>query len=313
MITCLKGELRYLLYSKVFFVVLLVLILSLGVACFINYSDTLEMYSEYNWRLERAIEEGEDVETLLTEGFEVTTENAGFLATSTQVMNPLPYFKQMFEQKLFASSPKYAVTQATEVYIILLPFIFGIFGMMLGAYEYGNRIIKVKGVRFSRSQLMVSKHLGLFIVTLTAFLIPLVISPVMAGFAYTLIGQTIDVQAHYQVFALNSVGMKLFYSWALGFLFAETGFTLGLLFRRVSPGIVILVAYLMFLPPLGKFDPKSALDLLGSKIYDFLGSVSMAYNPQNVGVTGSILILGVLLVAFVLTSVWIQKSRSQFY
>jgi ABC-2 type transport system permease protein len=299
--------------SKLLIGCLLALVLGFSGVLFLNYQSVLNVYSDYKWSLNNALEQGANVQEELENEFSIEVFQDGLFSSSGTIDNPLAYYFDLTKKLTFAASPKYTLSQMLEFsFMIALPLLLGLIGLILGACDYSNKTIKIKGVRFSLVNRFLAKQMTLFLSTLFVFALALVVSMILGRLMFAQLGQVIELHEYLSSLPVKNIFLQLLFAYAIGFVFAEIGYTFGLAFKRTSVGIAAIFVYIYIVPNLGKFDLKNSIQYMGSLVYNFYGVVSIGEYTASTTTTSSMLVIAGIFMLSVIVGFFIMRNRSNY-
>lgn len=306
---CINQELRCGINFKIYYITLILLSALFGIILFMNYNaviDTHEAYLKYENYYKS---NGLDLESDLKGEYKIEKHEGG-----ERIENPIVYYKESVGKYLYSASPKYLVSEFLEASTLFFPLVFGILGLFVSTYDIRHKTLKHKTVRNSRSVLGAVKHLTLMLSSFAILIIALIISFIIGLIVYQSLYSSVPVADFISKTAYtssSSIITKIAFGYMIALLFSEIGYTLGLLFKNMTVGIVTIFLYTFVIPDLGSFDLRTSIKFVANKVFDFYGVVSIEA-PIN---TSYIKAGSVILVAFVISiiiSMIITAKRSSF-
>lgn len=303
---CLEEELKYIYFSKVFYTILITLIFFFLVILFMNYQSVVDINNQYSASIEYYKENNLDIEEDLSQNYSIIKEKEG-----NTIENPLAYYKSILGQFIYAASPQYTSSQLLEASIIIFPAVFGLFGLFVGSYDLKYKTVKIKGVRFSRLNYALSKQLALLIGSITILTIGLIVSIIFGKIMFVLLRNNINLEPFTVILQKRDLIPKIIFGYVMSILYTKIGYTLGLFFKNIAVGIVVIIGYVYIVPNLGKFDLKNSIQLLAIKVFDFYGIVSVDKYHE----TKTIYSIFIILVTFIILSIieyFTIKNRSMY-
>lgn len=307
-----KQEIRYGIYSKVYYIMLLFLILLFSIILFLNYAAVMDTYSDFQ-ATEKFYKKDnvDDIEKDLAGEYKFEKTETGAVIT-----NPILYDKETVSRYLYTASPKYTLSQLLESAILYFPVVFGTLGLLVAITDFRYKTIKFKTVRANKEKFGIAKQLSLAISGFIIMVISLIVSYLFSFLFYNKISATIPIsEFDLSLPFMNSsspIFLKFMFAYVISLIFMVVGYTLGIIFKNMYIGIVLIIVYMFLLPNLGVFDLKNALYYIGKKLFDYQGVVSVEHPKDGTTwITSMIVLLSVLMISFII-NMFIIKKRSSF-
>lgn len=305
-----EQELRYGLNSKIYVITLIFLSILFGIILFLNFSSVTDLHTEYKSALNYYENNNLDIEEDLANDYSVeTTENGGLIT------NPVAYYKDTISRYIYAASPDYRLTQLLESSVLYFPIVFGILGLFVATNDFRFKTIKVRTVRLSKVKLGLVKQISLAISSLIILILALLVAYLAGELMYQyLIGQipvkdfAISSEA---ITSSSSIFSKFILAYVIALIFVEIGYTLGILFKNMYVGLILIIVYTFILPNLGVYDLKNSIFYFASKIFDFYGVVNIEVT-EHTGFGSSLITILLTLVLAIFINNFVMKKRSSY-
>jgi hypothetical protein len=304
-----EQEIRYGVNSKLYYSMTVFLIVLFGVTLFLNYSSVMDTYNDYQSTIDYYEKNDLDIEADLKSGYEIEENQKGGM-----IKNPIAYHKENVGRYLYAASPNYTLSQLFESSILYFPVVFGILGLLIATNDYKYKTIKLKTVRMNKFTFGLNKQLSIAVSSFFILLFGLIAAFIAGWVMYSILSNKIPTDEFQFAGSLTeaSIIMKFLFAYILAVIFAELGYTLGILFKNVYAGMIAIIVYIFILPNLGLFDLKNAIYYFANHVFEFYGVVSIEAPIQSTnGIIAGLTILSVLLIAL-FTNILVIKKRSSF-
>ncbi|MBE0476617.1 MAG: hypothetical protein IBX62_05925 [Coriobacteriia bacterium] len=272
-----RDEVAYVFYSKAVYALTGLVILLVGVGAYSNVTRARAASLEYSSIRNELTAEGIDVDAALEEDLNVTeTEENG--TTVVEVDNPIRYAYEELTRSVRALAPgNVASNGLASVAFLGGPLLFGAWGVFLATQDFVNKTVKVKAVRndwkvVALTKLSVGALAVIGSVGLVLLLTLLVGRPVHA-YGVSLPPGSVSLAA-VDTAALPGVSALAAQSGVavvLGVLFMTVGYALGTVVRSPYVPLTLVVAYNVFIPVVGKYDPKNLASVIGHDVFAFSG------------------------------------------
>ncbi|MDT8719646.1 hypothetical protein IAI10_23680 [Clostridium sp. 19966] len=304
-----KQELLYGIKSKFYYIILALLIILFGFILFLNYSSVTDTYNSYKKTESYYKQNGLDIQKDLSDpNYKVeNNENGGTIS------NPILYHKKTVSRYAYAASPRYTLSQLMESCVLLFPIVFGALGLIVANNDFKYRTIKLKTVRMHKISFSISKQLSIAFVSLIILIAALLISYGIGSIMYWRLSSVIPIEQFKSgvVPTKSPMTTKFIFVYAIALLFAEIGYSLGILFKNIYVGIIAIVVYMFVFPNLGKFDLKNSIFYFQQKIFDFYGVISVE-SPKNISTLSAGMIILSIVSILVIANMTIIVKRSSF-
>lgn len=303
-----EQEFKYGIYSKIYYMIALFLIVLFGITLFLNYSSVNDTYNEYLKTMDYYQKNGLDIKADLAGKYAV--EESGNSGTIT---NPILYYKVTVGRYIYAASPKYTISQLLESSILYFPVVFGILGLLLATNDFKYKTIKLKTVRMEKTTFGMAKQLSLAYSSFMILVIGLMISYLLDWLMYAKLSGSIPIsEFHFKpITGGPSIFIQFIFGYIVALIFAEIGYTMGVLFKNVYVGMIGIIAYMFLLPNLGSFDLKNAIYYFAHKAFNFYGVVSVEA-PKDTSFTVALLIIVAVVILAFFINLSVIKKRSSF-
>lgn len=303
-----KQEILYGVKSKSYYIITIFLVALYGCILFMNYNSVVDTYSEYKSTESYYKENGLDIQEDLASSYKLEgTEDNG------TVSNPILFHKTSVARYLYAASPRYTFTQLIESSVLLFPLVFGVLGLIVANNDFKYRTIKLKTVRMDRSSFGISKQLSIAFVIFIILVTALAISCFMGFIMYSKLSGIIPIEQFKsgEVPTKSLMITKFIFAYAIALIFAEIGYSIGIIFKNISVGIIAIVVYMFVLPNFGKFDFKNSIYYFQKNVFDFYGVISVQ-SPEKTSLLLSGLIILSIVTVLIITNMITLVKRSSF-
>lgn len=306
---CIKQEMLYGYISKLFIILSVLLGILFTVTLYTNYNAANRMYRKYLYYVEYYHQNNIDMEEALSSDYTVEKAKDG----SMTIDNPLAYSKALTGKYIYATSPKYALSQMMESSLLFFPLIFGLLGMMMVHADYKYNIYKVKTVRINKVKLNIAKQLSVFISSIFVITGALIIGFIASFVLYSrLSGEIPFGEFEYSTYKNSTIFLcKLLYGLLVAIVFSEIGYTLGFLFKNVVAGFIAITIYTYILPIFGKYNLKNVWYFCGKKCFDYYGSVRII-EPSKINWGTCAIIITCIVSSCMLLNFFLAKKRSSY-
>ncbi|MDQ0175963.1 hypothetical protein [Bacillus chungangensis] len=306
-----KQEILYGIYSKTYFYIILFLVSLFVLVSYTNYSVAMSAYNSFLHTENFYKENNLDIEKDLEGEYELNYDG-----NQDVVENPILYEKEMVSTYVYTASPKYALTQFLESAFLYFPIVFGTIGLLIAIFDFKYKTIKLKTVRESKFGFGIVKQASLMVSGLFILSIALIIAFLINYFFYYKISEAIPI-SEFQSSLSNAepnstLLLRFFFAYVISVIFMTIGYTLGIMFKNIYIGFILIAIYMFFLPSFVVFDLKNSLHYLGNRIYDFYGVLSIESGKDGTTLITSVcVVLFTLIVSFVINII-ITEKRSSF-
>lgn len=303
-----KQELLYGINSKIYYMITIILVILFGCILFMNYDSVTETYKDYERTESYYKENNIDIQKDLEGSYETQGDES-----NKTISNPILYHKENLCRYIYAASPKYTLTQLIEASVLLFPLVFGVLGMILATNDFKYRTIKLKTVRMGKNCFGISKQLSLAFVIFIILAISLTISYFIGCFMYSRLSGIVPVELFTTVDVPTKSPMivKFIFAYVTAFIFAEIGYSLGIMFKNMVVAMISMTAYMFILPNLGRFDFKNSIFFFQKKVFDFHGVISVQSPTDTSSLLAGSIIFSIVAV-LIITSMIILNKRSSF-
>lgn len=310
----LQKELAYQYHAKVFFILVIPLLIVSSGIIYVQYKNAESSYQQFLKTESEYRELGIDVKKALdspvnvTEGTLKSEDGDGEI-----VENILRYDYEQLILSLHLIQPKQSVVAAMEwMGFIALPLAFTLYAIYISTYDNRFRTVKVKAARYDWKMVLLAKQCSVYIVMLVTTAAVLCLAYLAGLFFYALAARTIPVdQFTVSVPSKSNMLSQWFVVLAVSFIFATIGFYLGILFRSFITPALLYIIYTLLVPVLGKFDLKNLLANLGHAVFDFNGSFKL-FTPETVEFIPIMLILLVFSGVFSVVAYYAAHRQSKY-
>lgn len=305
-----KTDLRYAWHSKLFAGMLLFFFASALLIFFMNDQQARGEYISYQHSLELYQENGSDIEAELEAGYTIIEDNGN----SGTVQNPLAYHYAMLGAALYSMQPAYAVSLVCESALVFFPILASFFGLIWVSSDQKHKTLRHRVQRLGKQKSLWCKQLSGFSLLLCLLILTLPFALcIQAWFRSRFMAAcplepseftyTSSITAHYWKQLLFAVVSLAFYY--------EFGYTFGHLLKGNPISLVIVCVYVLFLPPLFRYDICNVFNSFANGIFEFAGPFSLTAIPEISLLWGSIE-LAILFVLMLLGNALLTKYRSAY-
>jgi len=306
-----NQEILYGIYSKTYLYIILLLVSLFVIVSYVNYSAVMNTYNDFQ-RTEKFYQENDlNIEEDLAGEHDV--ENQGDLEVIT---NPIHYHKEMVSQFIYTASPKYALTQFLESAFLYFPIVFGTIGLLIAVVDLKYKTIKLKTVRENKKKFGLAKQVSLLTSGLFILMMSLIIAYLINYLFYVRITNAIPI-SEFQLSLSNiesssSLFLKFIFAYAVSVLFMNIGYTLGILFKNIYLGMILIVVYTFVIPSsYTVLGIKNSLHYIGVRLFDFHGVLAIDYPKDGTTLITSILVLlCATIIPFIINMIIVNKRSS---
>lgn len=299
---------KFLHYSHTVVGIIGVMLLGSLAALSGSLSGAVAEQKQFVARVQEYSQNGISLSAALREPVRVTT--AGNMQS---IDNPLKYdFLRLGQSFEAISGPLHlAATFLDLVTFIVLPLTFALVGAVVATYDQRAGTMRVRCSMDSWGTIVAAKLMSLLTLAVIS-----VASVVAVAALLAVIVRPVIARARAQVpFALvedeqmSALGPKIALSIGVAVLFGLVGYTCGALTGSSSWPIVILGVVLFAVPFLGAWDPRNALAVVATRVYDFWGQFELR-PPQDLSMVGAVgLLVGTVVVCTSLSLVFPRGRR----
>lgn len=231
------------------------------------------------------------------------------------ITNPIAYYNDTISKYIYAASSEYRLSQLLESSILFFPIVFGLLGLVISTNDYKYRTIKLRTVRIDKNRLGMAKQISIAISSFIIIVISLLFAYIVGEIVYQYLAGKIpikDFQLETDTLGdSSSIFFKFLFAYIIALFFAEIGYTLGILFKNMYVGMIIIFVYTFIIPNLGVYDLKNSIFYFANQIFDFYGVVSAEVSENTGFISSFIIILLAFILSFVVNNI-VFKKRSSF-
>ncbi|WP_338631950.1 hypothetical protein [Clostridium baratii] len=306
-----NKEIFYQMYSKNFFILILISILLAGLNAFSLRENIYNKFNVFNKTLEVAESNGENIEEALRSGVNVTKNN-----NVEEVDNVLKYDYLNLVNSIKAVNPKSTVNQTLSYMTFsFFPIIFGVFGVIVATYDRKYKMRKLNAIYDNKKIRFISKILSLILISSVVLIITLGITYIINFFIYN----NISGNPRFEPYILNNIASmglifkikQVLFSLSVIFIFSIIGFILGSILMNSTSAILVILLYNLLFPITGKYDLKNILLYEGSTMFEFIGN----FTPANIiKLNSSIpyIFIFIIIVLLCVITYNIEKARTYY-
>lgn len=302
-------ELLYQWFSKLIISVIVIV----GILSIINiYSLNHGIYNKYSLfrqTLEQYENDGVDIESKLKEDYEIKIINEN----NEEIDNALRYDYEQVKIAINAITPCNTINNILSyLTFVYFPIIFGIYGVLVGTYDYKNKTLKLKSILSNYKEIFLSKQISIIITVMITIMTSIIISYIGHWIAYNAIinanelGEFISDSRN--IF-YNPIKQVLF-SLIVSIIFSNIGFILGCITKNVLMSSLIIVIYNIMIPSLGKYDLTNLIANIGSRLFQF-NSLFTLFKPKEVA-NYAYIVLIIVVIIINICCYWVLKKRSKY-
>jgi hypothetical protein len=309
----LNKEIKYQIYAKVFGVVFFILLVFVLLNLYTNSNQLKSSYQLYQQSLQSYEVHGESIKDAMAAPSIVTEQSDGFGSNSMTVENTLRYDYDQTALLLFMNNPKNLPSQALElISFVIIPIVFGIYGTYLATYDHKYKTIKIKALQNNWVQVIISKQLSVLGFSIVILPIILLCSYVFGWIVYpaTVNGIPTDIFILEKT-PVENLLMQYLLCLTICNIFSTLGFLLGTALKSFIASSMIIIAYNVFIPVLGKYDLKNIIAVLGHKVFNFNGSFKLFEPKQTSLMEASLYVITVVVFSSAVTY-YISTRQSKY-
>lgn len=309
----LKKELMYQYFSRIFFIITLLISALMIWSLFMQTTQTKDKYNLYLRTEAEYKKDGIDIEKALKSPMKIDENTESNGDKSEVIENILRYDYESLSYSIYAIKPNQILSTSLEwVSFIFLPMIFMIYGIYIATYDRKYKTLKIKSIQYNWKHLIISKQLSMYISGFIMLTISFLSSYIVGRIFYIMITKEIPVE-QFQPAKIPSdknifiqCGMIFF----IVIIFSTLGFCLGVLFKGILIPTLIFVLYNFAIPILGVYDIRNMIAVLGHQVFNFLGNFKL-FIPSDmpIGIASLLLISFVLLLTLITYVVFGKQSK----
>lgn len=304
-------EIFYQMYSKNFFILILISILLAGLNAFSLRENIYNKFNVFNKTLEVAESNGENIEEALRSVVNVTKND-----NVEEVDNVLKYDYLNLVNSIKAVNPKSTVNQTLSYMTFsFFPIIFGVFGVIVATYDRKYKMRKLNASYDNKKIRFISKILSLILISSVVLIITLGITYIINFLIYN----NISGNPRFEPYILNNIASmglifkikQVLFSLSVIFIFSIIGFILGSILMNSTSAILVILLYNLLFPITGKYDLKNILLYEGSTMFEFIGN----FTPANIiKLNSSIpyIFIFIIIVLLCVITYNIEKARTYY-
>lgn len=271
-------DIFYQIYSKNFFILLLVIILLSAFNTFSLKKNISNNFNLFNKTLEQAENNGENIEEALRANVNITKKE-----NVEEIDNVLKYDYLNLVNSINSVNPKLTINQILSyLTFTFFPIIFGVFGVIVATYENKYKILKLNSICDDKKIIFMSKIMALVLISSVTLLVTLSINYIINFCIYN----SIINNPKFEPYILNNILnidiilsiKQVLFSLSVILIFAIIGFVFGNILRNSTISIIIILLYNLLIPITGRYDLKNILLYEGSKLFKFTGN----FIPGNI-------------------------------
>lgn len=264
----LKRELLYQWFSKLILFIFCTLTVLVVINVFSLQSSIKSKYSLYNKTTQQYIADGIDIETALSENYNIEVKD-----NIEEIDNILRYDYDNLIFSIAQVNPKNTInTILSFISFIFIPLIFGIYGVILGNYDYKYKTLKLRNILSDCTNYLLSKQIIILIISVSSIIFAIGISFIFNTILYKsilinpLITKFITNEA---IVPVTQSLLQIIFAIIISIIFANIGFILSLLTKKLLLSSLIIVFYNLIIPPLGIYDLKNLIITIGNNLFKF--------------------------------------------
>lgn len=303
---CIRHDIKYSFFSNIYIIFGGILCLLFGIVLFMNYNAANDIYEGYN--NSKTYYEKNNIDMNESDSYDIIQNKD----SSVTVSNPIAYYKEKVAQYIYAASPDYTISQMLESSILFFPLLFGVFGLVYATFDFNYKTIKVRTIRNSKKDLVISKHIVIILNIIFILSISLIFAKLMGFLMFELLKKSIPIESfNYSLQQSNNIFIKYIFGIIIAICFSEIGYLLGIIFKNNLIGTIIIAVYSLFLNSIGKYDLNNVLKELAKKIFDFYGVINIG-STFAISTGECIFVIGIIILFCLITSIVIVQKRSSF-
>lgn len=280
-----KYELKLNWYNKsvfVFFTLMLLIFL-------LNFWNLINAFKGNSALYQHTYEEmknsGENVEELLQQDAHIFEEQVEGGGLQQFIDNPLRYdYDNMVASFSDIQGRRIIVKLLEKTTLIFLGLLVGIYMIYISTYENSEKTLKTRLLLDHPLRVVMSKFCSGLIIITGVFCAALCLSWLISLVWSAYVIQPVKLNATASKLGVQETLHSVLISYLIVIVFAAIGFAIGLLFRKMSVGMLLFLLLHLLLPSMGKYDYKNLLMTIfkqgfeldiGSRI-TFINGVSFA-------------------------------------
>lgn len=166
---------------------------------------------------------------------------------------------------------------------------------------------------YAKKAFGIVKQLSIALISFIIMLTALMISYILGWVMYNKLCARVPI-AQFDIGTVttsSSIIIKFIFGYIIALIFAEIGYTLGIIFKNVIVGMIPIIAYMFFLPNLGRFDLKNCIFYFAKKVFDFYGVISVQSPKETSSMAAGLIMLFVVII-LVSINIIVLVKRSSF-
>ncbi|KLO20911.1 hypothetical protein X275_10980 [Marinitoga sp. 1197] len=305
-----KKEIKYQIYSGVFILMIITLLIFSGLNLYNQKKLIIQNYNLFVHTLNEIKKSGINVEKVLMEPLTVEENNGISKINNVLKLDYNNVALAVYDLK----NPGRIITNTLKyLSFIFYSFFFSVYGIYIGIYDTKYKTIKIKAVQNNWMNILLSKQITMYILSFLIIFIVVFLSIIISFIFYNTFSLDIpinDFKLLIQPWDTNII-LQFILSLFLSFIFTTFGFYLGILFRGIMYPMLILVLYNFIFPIFGKYDLRNLISILGHKVFDFYGNFVL-FKPEMVSLNLSIILLFIYIFISTLFTYTIVKIQSKY-
>ena len=311
-LTLIKQDFLYFLYSKKMYIFILLGLILMLAPIFVNWINLNILTDEVNRNIVFYYESGFTLEEAFSQGFVYEVLPDG----SYLIENPLLFNLARAQGILDSMSLQNLMGTILEFSSASFPFLFGIVGVAFAQKDLKNNMLKVRGVRFNRENLLISKSVSLFLITTMLLLC----SFILAFLTSYLFSSFLKLPFDFPMYQVDNIFyfsppniIQFIFPWLLSLLYSFIGFGLFNVLSNGFAALVIIIGYSYIMPNLGRFSLNNSVSYISNKVFDYNATIVMLEQYET-NILLSLLVI-IFILALSLLSVlyaWSKKSMYSF-
>lgn len=312
---CINMEFRYLIKSKVLWLLFISLVMVSTGIIYYNCKWVIDTDSSYDRLVEYYEKNNVVVEDEMDDSYGMfgTGEYAEDGSEYVEINNPLRYYYETFKKQYYVVSSSYVVDQYLEYGLMAFPIVFSIFGIIMATYDKKYKITKTKTVRFGKNRIFFAKQIVMLGVTIMMIFVTSVLNYLLAYILRKLLLKNIDLTKYGEIEFDSSKNLviKLLFAVVISIVFIQFGYLLGKILENTLLGTIITFVYVMFFPNITNFSLKNVIYVLADRIFDFSGSFTVE-KIYNINILLAIITLFTYCLVMNFCSYIVNKKKSAF-
>ncbi len=311
MLTPLRNDIRYFLYSKLWILMTALFLLTALFICNTNHQNARANVINYQLSVEQAEKSGENAAALQAADYTILSSDKN----SGVVENPIAYYYAEIEKSITYLQPNRLIVPLFAGELAFIPILSAFFGLIWVSVDHKYHTLRYRSLRFGKQSSLFSRQIsGYLLLIILMVITSLSTFGIQAYFTHAFYTEFPEISNipyctdHFSpAFYLKCIPFILF----LLLLYYELGFFVGNLFKQNPISYALVGAYILFVPPLFRYDIANITCNIARLIFPYNGAFTLQ-GGSSAKLIPSIFVLISLLLAFIILNAVITQKRSAY-